>query len=297
MGLKSRRTKHLLALVLIAFMLVGCTANLNSDGTLIAGREINMSTPWSFSAGWFDFIFVIPIAKLILFIEPYTGIVISLIIVTIALNLLTLPLMVKSTVMSQKMQLLQPQMERIQNKYRGRNDQASKARMSVEINNLYKKHNVKMGQTMLLPFLSMPIMLAMWQAVQRIEIMYQATFLGFNLGALPMQEISAGNYNYIILIVLLGVLQYLSTEIQNILQKISSSRPIKQNKQTKFMGIYMTVIIVLFSLNMPSAMSLYWIVTSLIGIARSVYIHYNYTDKMLLKEEKPNYLTKKNKKR
>ena len=38
MGLKSRRTKHLLALVLIAFMLVGCTANLNSDGTLIAGR-------------------------------------------------------------------------------------------------------------------------------------------------------------------------------------------------------------------------------------------------------------------
>lgn len=154
-----------------------------------------------------------------------------------------------------------------------------------------------MGQTMLLPFLSMPIMLAMWQAVQRIEIMYQATFLGFNLGAMPMQEISAGNYNYIILIVLLGVLQYLSTEIQNILQKISGSRPIKQNKQTKFMGIYMTVIIVLFSLNMPSAMSLYWIVTSLIGIARSVYIHYNYTDKMLLKEEKPNYLTKKNKKR
>ena len=96
-----------------------------------------------------------------------------------------------------------------------------------------------MGQTMLLPFLSMPIMLAMWQAVQRIEIMYQATFLGFNLGALPMQEISAGNYNYIILIVLLGVLQYLSTEIQNILQKISSSRPIKQNKQTKFMGIFL----------------------------------------------------------
>ena len=297
MGLKSRRTKHLLALVLIAFMLVGCTANLNSDGTLIAAEKSICLHHGVLVPVGLDFIFVIPIAKLILFIEPYTGIVISLIIVTIALNLLTLPLMVKSTVMSQKMQLLQPQMERIQNKYRGRNDQASKARMSVEINNLYKKHNVKMGQTMLLPFLSMPIMLAMWQAVQRIEIMYQATFLGFNLGALPMQEISAGNYNYIILIVLLGVLQYLSTEIQNILQKISSSRPIKQNKQTKFMGIYMTVIIVLFSLNMPSAMSLYWIVTSLIGIARSVYIHYNYTDKMLLKEEKPNYLTKKNKKR
>ena len=144
-----------------------------------------------------------------------------------------------------------------------------------------------------MPFLSMPIMLGMWQAVQRIEAMYQASFLGFNMGALPMSEISAGNYTYLFLIIALGILQYLSVDIQNMLQKRSKNyKPAKGNKSMKFMSIYMTGLIVIFSLNMPSAMSIYWIVTSLIGIARAVYIHYKFTDKMLLKED-TNYLTKK----
>ena len=47
--------------------------------------------------------------------------------------------MVKSTVSTQKIQLLQPELERIQNKYRGRKDQASQMRQNAEIQNLYKK--------------------------------------------------------------------------------------------------------------------------------------------------------------
>ena len=39
----------------------------------------------------------------------------------------------------------------------------------------------------------------------------------------------------------------------------------------------MLVMMVFFSLNMPAAMSIYLIVTSLIAIARAVYIHYAYT--------------------
>lgn len=47
--------------------------------------------------------------------------------------------MIKSTVSQQKMQLIQPEMERIQNKYKGRKDQTSQMRMSAEIQALYKK--------------------------------------------------------------------------------------------------------------------------------------------------------------
>lgn len=42
------------------------------------------------------------------------------------------------------MQLLQPELEKIQRKYKGRKDQASQMRQSAEIQNLYKKHNVSM---------------------------------------------------------------------------------------------------------------------------------------------------------
>ena len=41
--------------------------------------------------------------------------------------------MIKSTVSQQKMQLIQPEMEKFKNKYKGRKDQTSQMRMSAEI--------------------------------------------------------------------------------------------------------------------------------------------------------------------
>lgn len=90
-------------LVFFIAILTGCTANLDKNGNLIDSRAITMSTPWSLSAGWFDFLFVIPIAKGILFINQYVGnVAIGVIGVTIVVNLITLPIMVKSTVSTQK---------------------------------------------------------------------------------------------------------------------------------------------------------------------------------------------------
>lgn len=280
MGFKDRRFKKILFLAVMLMVLVGCKSNLDPDtGKLLADRVIDNNTAWSFSQGWFDFLIVMPIAKLILLFEGWTGIVAAIILVTVLVNLLTLPLMVKSSVMSQKMTMIQPQIERIQNKYRGRSDQQSQMRMSAEISNLYKKNDIKMGQTMLLPFLSLPIMLAMWQAVQRIPSVYEANFLGLSMGALPMDMITAGHFEYIIIVVVLAVTQYLSIETQNILQKRSKNYRAPKNDQMKYMNIYMVVMMIFFSLNMPAAMSIYMIVTSLIAIARSVYIHYAYTEK------------------
>ena len=84
--------------------------------------------------------------------------------------------MIKSTVSQQKMQLIQPEMEKIQNKYKGRKDQTSQKRMSAEIQALYKKNDVSMLASFT-TFLTLPIMFAMWQAVQRIEILYQTVIV------------------------------------------------------------------------------------------------------------------------
>ena len=261
MGFKDRRIKRILFLVVLLVVLVGCKANIDTEtGLLIADRVIDNSTKWSFSQGWFDFLIVMPIAKLILLLEGSTGIVAAIIGVTVLVNLITLPMMISSTVMSQKMTMLQPQIERIQNKYRGRTDQNSQMRMSAEISALYKKHDIKMGRAMLLPFLSLPIMIAMWQAVQRIPSVYEATFLGLSMGSHPMDMIKTGNYEYI-------------------LNKKNPNYKAPKNDQMKYMSIYMLVMMVFFSLNMPAAMSIYLIVTSLIAVARTEYIHFAYTDK------------------
>lgn len=59
------------------------------------------------------FLFVIPLAKGILFIDQFVGnVAIGVIGITIVVNLITLPIMIKSTVSTQKMQLLQPELEK-----------------------------------------------------------------------------------------------------------------------------------------------------------------------------------------
>ncbi len=293
MNSKNKKILKVLSLVFVLVVLTGCTANIDANNQIIPGREITTETPWSMQAGIFDFFFVFPIAKFILFVEPYMGVALGVILATIITNLITLPLMIKSQISAQKMQLIQPKQEAIQRKYKGRTDKASQMRMSAEIQALYKKNNISMGAS-LLPFLTFPIMIAMWQAVQRIEIIYSHTFLGFNLGETPMSHIT--EWPYILLVVIVGVTQYFSVEINQILMKKQKGyRPNPAMKSMKYMNIFMIVMIVYMSLIMASAMSIYWITTSIIAILRALYIHYHHTTKIV--EDTPrSYLDKKNKK-
>lgn len=279
-----QRTKKFLkviGLVMLVVVLVGCTSNLDSKtGKLIAERAINESTKWSISAGIFDFLLTIPIAKGILLISKYCGgIVVGVIGMTIFINILILPFMIKSTVSSQKMQMIQPEIEKIQLKYRGRNDQASQMRQTSEIQALYKKHDISMFGS-LVTFVTLPIMFAMWQAVQRIEIIYDTVFLGLNLGLTPMSQITSGGWQYLIIVAIVGLTQFFAIQINQILLKRNPRyRPSAQQKQMNSMNYVMTIMIVWFSLQMPTAMSLYWITTNIITIIRTTYIQLYHVEK------------------
>lgn len=279
-----QRTKKFLkvfALVAVIFVLVGCTSNLDKNGHLIASRAITESTPWSLSElGFFDFILTYPIARGILFISNMLGNVAwGVVGMTIFINILILPIMIKSTESTQKMQLIQPEMERIQRKYAGRKDQASQMRQTAEIQALYKKHNISMLSSFS-TFLTLPIMLAVWQAVQRVEILYNSTLFGLKLGITPMSAITKGEWAYIVIVALVGLTQYFAIEINNIMLKRNPRYKVsKQQQSMKTMNIVMTVMIVWFAVSMPTAMSLYWITTSLITIARTIYIQLYHIEK------------------
>lgn len=271
-----QRTKKFLkvfALVAFVFLLTGCAQNLDQNGKLLADRAINTSTPWSLDSGIFDFILTIPLAKGILFLTDALGNVAwGVVGVTILINILILPIMIKSTVSMQKMQLIQPEMEKIQRKYAGRKDQASQMRQSAEIQALYKKHNISMFGSFS-TFLTLPIMLAMWQAVQRIEVLYESSLFGLKLGVTPMSQITSGAWYYLIIVLIVGITQYLAIEINNIMLKRNPRYKVsKQQQSMKTMNIVMTIMIVWFALSMPTAMSLYWITTSLVTVARTIYI-------------------------
>ena len=293
---KTKKILKVFCLVFLVAILTGCAQNLDAHGKLIASRAITSSTPWSFDAGWFDFIFVIPLAKGILFINDYVGnVAFGVIGVTIIVNIITLPIMIKSTVSTQKMQLLQPEMEKIQRKYKGRKDQASQMRQNAEIQNLYKKNNVSMFGSFA-TFLTLPIMFAMWQAVQRIDILYSTYIFGINLGAKPISHIMDLDIAYIILLVLVAGTQFFAMQITQIMAKRSPKyRPSQQMKSMNTMNNVMTIFIVYLAATMPAAMSLYWITTNVINIIRTVYIQLFHIEKAKKEVESTttNFLNKK----
>ena len=277
---KTKKILKVFCLVFLVAILTGCAQNLDKNGELIASRAITMSTPWSLSAGWFDFLFVIPLAKGILFIDQYVGnVAIGVIGITIVVNIITLPIMIKSTVSTQKMQLLQPEMEKIQRKYKGRKDQASQMRQNAEIQNLYKKHNVSMFGSFS-TFLTLPVMFAMWQAVQRIDILYKTSIFGINLGDKPINHVMEFSVGYIVLLLLVAGTQFFAMQITQIMAKRSPKyRPSQQMKSMNTMNNVMTVFIVYLAATMPSAMSLYWITTNILNIVRTMYIQFFHIEK------------------
>lgn len=277
---KTKKILKVLCLVFLVAILTGCAQNLDKNGELIASRAITMGTPWSLDAGWFDFLFVIPLAKGILFIDQYVGnVAIGVIGITIVVNIITLPIMIKSTVSTQKMQLIQPEMEKIQKKYKGRKDQASQMRQNAEIQNLYKKHNVSMFGSFA-TFLTLPVMFAMWQAVQRIDVLYRTNLLGINLGDKPLNHVFDFDIGYIILLLLVAGTQFFAMQITQIMAKRSPKyRPSQQMKSMNTMNNVMTVFIVYLAATMPAAMSLYWITTNIINIVRTMYIQFFHIEK------------------
>lgn len=277
---KTKKILKVFCLVFLVAILTGCAQNLDKNGELIASRAITMSTPWSLSAGWFDFLFVIPLAKGILFIDQYLGnVAIGVIGITIVVNIITLPIMIKSTISTQKIQLLQPEMEKIQRKYKGRKDQASQMRQNAEIQNLYKKHNVSMFGSFS-TFLTLPIMFAMWQAVQRIDILYKTSIFGINLGDKPINHIMEFSVGYIVLLLLVAGTQFFAIQITQIMAKRSPKyRPSQQMKSMNTMNNVMTIFIVYLAATMPAAMSLYWITTNVINIVRTMYIQFFHIEK------------------
>jgi len=94
---------------------------------------------------------------------------IGLLLMTLLIRTLGWPIYAKSNDLTLKMQMAQPEINRIQEKYRGRTDQASQQRMQLETMELYKKYKINIFGC-LMPLLQMPIFIAMYQVVQRFPL-------------------------------------------------------------------------------------------------------------------------------
>lgn len=236
---------------------------------------------------WFSAFFVYPISQAINFINQYVGVVMSIVIVTILIKLLTLSFTIKSTVASQKMQIINPELKAIQDKYAGKTDNQSKMKMSQEMQALYSKHNINPFGSIVVMFIQFPIIIAMYQAVQRAAAVVNGSVFGTSLQTTPMDAFFQGVYLFVVIYVLMGVFQFISMKLPMFLQK--KFAPVKEKKHVTHddskksaapnmeMMMYISLVMIMgIAISWPTAMSLYWLVTSLAQIAQTVFIQFKY---------------------
>ena len=91
-----------------------------------------------------------------------------IILFTIVMKLLMLPLTLKQQKSSKLMSVMQPELQAIQKKYKGKNDNDSMMRMNVETKAVYEKYGTSMTGGCLPLLIQLPIMFALYRVMYNI---------------------------------------------------------------------------------------------------------------------------------
>ena len=107
---------------------------------------------------------------------PGTAWVLSIVGLTILMRLLIMPLFVRQIRASRGMQLMQPELKAIQDKYKGKKDQASRQRMQEEMMALYRKHGTNPFSSCFPILLQMPVFFALFRVLANLQSVAEGTY-------------------------------------------------------------------------------------------------------------------------
>lgn len=261
--------------VLMLLSMSGCTNPKDESGNIKLITTASTFTEVFKEDNWFQGIFVYPMAQAMNHLAPVIGTVAAIAVVTVVAQLIIFLLTRKSTIAAQRMQLIQPEMEKIQKKYENKKDEASQMRMTSEMQALYKKYDINPFGTMLTMFIQFPLMIAIFLAVQRCEAVAHGTFLGISLEQSPWNGLKSGQFLYLVLFLVMIAVQFTSMMLPQWLAKQKALKAGKKapekNQMMQSMYMYMAFILLL-SIMWPTAMITYWIVSSLVNIVKTLAI-------------------------
>ncbi|MDE0583083.1 membrane protein insertase YidC [Planococcus sp. A6] len=223
-----KRTGLLFALVAVALLLSGC-------------MEFDQPISDQSEGFWNEFV-VWPLVSIIVFFKDFLGTYgFGIIAVTILIRLALLPLMIKQTKSSKRMQEIQ--------------DAVTQQKYQQEMMAMFQEKGVNPMAGCLPVVIQMPILIGFYHAISRMNATPEidlGTFLIF-----PLAEPS------IILAVTAGVMQLI----------VLRTGPAMDNPQMKAMMYFMPVMIAGFGIVLPSALTLYWVIGNIISLIQNMFIY------------------------
>ncbi|WP_017756755.1 YidC family membrane integrase SpoIIIJ [Calidifontibacillus oryziterrae] len=237
-----KRIALIMTIVGLLAVLSGCT-------------EINVPITAESEGIWNKY-FVYPLSWLIVYFAELLGnsYGLSIIVVTIIIRLVILPLMIKQTQNSKAMQAIQPEMQALRAKYASK-DQKTQQKLQQETMALFQKHGVNPLAGCFPLFIQMPILIGFYHAIMRTQEIANHNFLWFDLG---------DKDPFFILPLIAGATTFLQ-------QKMSMAG-MDDNPQMKMMLYIMPIMIIVFAVSFPAALSLYWVVGNIFMIVQTYFI-------------------------
>ncbi|KAA0259013.1 membrane protein insertase YidC [Deferribacter autotrophicus] len=176
---------------------------------------------------------------------------VAIIILTILIKLITYPLTIKSMTSMKKMQKIQPEIQKIREKFKG-----DPQKMNAAMMELYRKHGVNPMGGCLPMIIQIPIFFALYRALLVSIELKGSPFFGW-ITDLSMKD------PYYITPILMGVTMFIQ-------QKMTPQAG-DPTQQKIFM--LMPVIFTFLFLNFPSGLVIYWLTNNVLSIIQQYFIN------------------------
>ena len=177
----------------------------------------------------------------------------SIILLTIIINLVILPLRIKTMQSGLKMQRIQPQMDAIKAKYKGlKATDPKRNEMNAEIMQLQKDNGVNMFGGCIPTLIQLPLLFAFFGMLPKVVELRQAHWAW-------LPDLTAADPYHILPIIMV---------VSQFLVQFYTPSPGVDPQQQKMMAFMMPAISGYMTWNYASGLALYWSVGNLIGIAQ-----------------------------
>ena len=231
--------------------------------------------PFDEYEGLWTTIFVKPLAWVIIKIGYLLGTIglsqglangFAIILSCLAIRLILYPFTKKTAMQSEKMKEVQPQLEKLEKKYKNRTSEEDQKRKAEEMMMIYQKNKINPVSSCLLSFIQIPLLFAYLEAINRTPVIFENKFLKLDMGTTVSHGIMSNLwYLYAILLLLILATSYLS--FRKTLKDQTAMAA--QMKGTIY---FMLAMIVIAAFSLPVALGLYWITSSIFTVIQNLIV-------------------------
>lgn len=248
--LKTKRGKQFLLLGLMVLMIAVLSGCAPSTAVTHTTEDLKNGGFWQSNVVYYFAIALDTFAK---WFDGQYGL--AVLVMVIIVRTLILPLTMKQVKSSRAMQAIQPELQKIQKKYKD-----TPEKVQQETMRLFQENKVNPMAGCLPLIVQMPIFIALYNSIYYNPDLREHSFLWLQLGKPD---------HLFILPLLAAATTFLQTRM------MTKMNPVQQQGPMQFMMMVYPVLIFIMSYNFPSALPLYWFYSNLYTIIQNYFLYRN----------------------